>query len=52
MNDDFFNFDEHPEDFYIAEEMINEDNSKLNSNESCCSVLMVLAILFILITVA
>lgn len=50
MKEDFFNFDEHPEDFYIIDEMINED--KNTSTESCCSVLLIIAILTIILTVA
>lgn len=48
--DDFFDFEEHPENFYIADEMINGDDT--TSTGSCCSVLLVIAILTIILTVA
>ena len=53
MHDDFFDFEEHPEDFYIIDEMINgDDRSSSSKTESCCGVLLVVAILTILITIA
>ncbi|MCQ2964184.1 MAG: hypothetical protein MJ203_01295 [archaeon] len=51
MHDDFFDFEEHPENFYIVDEMVNGDDTS-TSTGSCCSVLLIVAILTIILTVA
>mgnify|MGYP003294592413 CR=1 FL=1 len=52
MDDEFFDFNEHPENFYIMDEMINEDQKTVSSSEGCCGVFMILGIILILITIA